>query len=297
MTNPIQKILKETLGEDLVVTPLSGGRSGASLWTVTRGEENFVARQSGPQAQVDREQACVRLAAGRGLAPRVLYASGGLTVMERVAGSPIHRGTPRETDPLGRLARTLRRLHTGPDFPEGPTVLAMFRDLEKHIQGLPHLLGRTLEETTPAFLELSQPAPCHLDLNPSNILATPDHIYLVDWELAAQNEPYLDLAQLGVWVCRDRTERAQLLNKYLEGDASDQQKERMRLARIQALSFYASAFHLVTHMHGRQLLAQGPDLDGVFQEMARSGQSFQPESMAHALLLELQRELDLRAPA
>lgn len=292
MTNLIQKILKETLGENLVITPLSGGRSGASLWSVTRGEEHFVARQSGPHSQFDREQTCIRLAAERGLAPRVLYAFEGLIVMEHVVGSPIHRGTPRETDPLGRLAGTLRHLHAGPAFPEGPTILAMFRDLEKHIQGLPQLLGRTLEETTPAFLELSQPAPCHLDLNPSNILAGDDQICLVDWELASQNEPYLDLAQLGVWVCRDSAEREELLYKYLKGEASAIQKERMRLARLQTLSFYTSAFHLVTHMQGRRTLDQGPELDGVFQEMARSGRPFQPESMAHALLLELQRELE-----
>ena len=291
MNDTIQKIVKETLGDQLEVTPLGGGRSGASLWLAERDGHRYVIRQAGPNRS-DREETCMRLASARGLAPRLLEAREDITVMEWSAGESLHRGTPRDTDPLGRLASTLRHLHGGPAFPQGPTMLTMYRDLESHLENLPAVLGHTLEVTTPALAELSQPAPCHLDLNPSNILATPDRIHLVDWELAAQNEPYLDLAQLGVWVCRDSLEREELLAKYLQAAPTAQQKRRMHLARLQALSFYAAAFHLVTHMQGRLPIQQGADLDGVFQDMARTRQPFQPEVMAHALLLELQRDLE-----
>ncbi|MBN9414141.1 hypothetical protein ABS71_15695 [bacterium SCN 62-11] len=291
MNDSIQKIVKETLGDHLKVTPLSGGRSGASLWLIERDGQRYVVRQSGPNRS-EREEICIRLASGRGLAPRLLEARQGVTVMEWSDGQALHRGTPRETDPLGRLAATLRHLHDGPAFPEGPSMLAMYRDLERHLENLPAVIGHTLEATTPELAECGQPAPCHLDLNPSNILATPERIHLVDWELAAQNEPYLDLAQLGIWICRQPLERAELLAKYLQAEPTLQQKRRMHLARLQALSFYAAAFHLVTHMQGRQTVQQGTDLDGVFQEMASTGQSFRPESMAHALLLELHRELE-----
>lgn len=294
MNDTIQKIIKETLGDGFRLTPLGGGRSGASLWVAELDGQRYVVRQAGTHRS-DREETCIRLAAARGLAPRLLHAGEGVSVMEWSEGEAIHRGTPRETDPLGRMASTLRHLHEGPAFPSGPSLLEMFRDLEGHLENLPTVLGQTLEATTPALAELSEPAPCHLDLNPSNILASPEQIHLVDWELAAQNEPYLDLAQLGIWICRHALEREELLAKYLQSQPSARQKERMHLARLQALSFYASAFHLVTHKQGRQLLEQGSDLDGVFQEMGRTRQPFQPEAMAHALLLELHRELEQNA--
>ncbi|MCW5872447.1 MAG: hypothetical protein KIS61_34670, partial [Candidatus Eremiobacteraeota bacterium] len=113
-----------------------------------------------------------------------------------------------------------------------------------------------------------------------------------DWELAAQNEPFLDLAQLGIWICRNRGEREELLHKYLQQAPEPIQNRRMQLARLQALSFYASAFHLVTRLQGRQLIQAGADLDDLFAEMARSGQPFTPEAMALALVQELQRELE-----
>ena len=289
--------IEQTLGSEVTFAPMTQGRSGASLWSVQRGEQSFVVRRAGPHSRqpgrLAREEKCLRLAADRGLAPPLVHAQDGITVMESVPGSPIGRPTPRQSDPLGRLAATLRHLHSGPEFPPGPRLLEMFWEvqgalLQAQAAPLPARLGDCLESTTPRLDSFGGGAPCHLDLNPSNILATPDSLYLVDWELAGQNEPFLDLAQVGIWVCRDEPEREQLLARYLERPPNAQDRERIELARLQALSFYAAAFHLVTHMQGRSPLTEGPDMNQIFAEMARTGQTFAPEEMAQALLLELQ---------
>lgn len=289
MNSQAEEVMRRLLGAATEARPMAGGRSGASLWLV---DNRYVLRQSAPQGLLPvewtRQQKCLELASQRGLAPPILYARDGISVMEWVEGSPIGRPTPREGDPLGRLAALLRHLHTGPAFPEGPSLAEMFADLRRNLPDLPEVLGERMAECAPRLEALGSPAPCHLDLNSSNILASPSRIYLVDWELACQNEPYLDLAQLGVWVCRDQAERETLLERYLERAPGPLELERMRLARVLALCFYASAFHLVARMQDRAWVKQGPDLDGIFAEMADTGQRFRPEAMAHALMLELE---------
>lgn len=271
--------------------PLTGGRSGALLFSVEADGQSYVVRQMGVQNRIpgssDREQTCMHLAAELGLAPRIVrgWPEQGIVLMEKVAGHPIGRGTPRETDPLGRLAAVLRRLHGGPAFPVGPTMAERLAQLESFGVPLPPLLGDSIRAALPQLEGTS--APCHLDLNPSNILATPERIYLVDWEIAAQSEPFLDLAQLGVWVCRGDRERDELLALYLERPPDAREQRRMQLARVLALSFYALGFCLVCARMGVAPLSEGPGLEEVFGKMAASGQAFAPEEMAGAFIAEV----------
>lgn len=290
MEAALLELIQGLFGAETRIQTMSGGRSGAQLWEVN---QNYVVRRAGARGQgsadMAREQACLAIAADQGLAPSLIYAQNGITVMQKVEGSPIGRLTPRQSDPLGRLAGLLRKLHSGPAFPEGPKLPEMMADLQTNLPDLPAILAERVGACWPRLEALGRPAPCHLDLNPSNILATPERIYLVDWEVACQNEPYLDLAQLGVWVCRDQAEREYLLESYLGHSPGREHLERMQLARVLALCFYASAFHLVARMQARAWVDQGPDLDRLYGQMARTGQPFQPEEMAHALMLELEQ--------
>ena len=293
----IQAAIQTTFPNGASAEPMSGGRSGALIYSVEADGAAYVLRKLGENNRrpgtAQREQTCMQLAAQLGVAPRVVrcFPDDGIILMEKINGTPIGRGTPRETDPLGRLAATLRTLHGGPAFPAGPGPLEMFQQLESDLARmqsppLPPALGNTLARLLPRLDQLGLPAPCHHDLNPSNILDTPDHVYLVDWEIANQGEPYLDLAQLGIWVCRDEAERLELLHKYLQQAPTQPDLQRLELARGVALSFYAAAFHLVCAMLKVPTLTHGPTLQEVFEQMAATRQPFQPDQMAHALLRE-----------
>lgn len=279
---------------DVELEPMGGGRSGATLAGFTIDGRGFVIRQAGPTrdaAGLTRELACLRIAADHGLAPRVVHADpeAHVVITERIAGAPIGRHTPRDTDPLGRLAATLRALHATPLFPPGPGFPAMFAHLERAVvarggQPLPAELAGAIAQVGPT-IERAPRVSCHLDLNPTNILATADRVYLVDWEIACANDAFVDLAQLGVWVCRDAGERDALLAAYLERAPSAADHAHAHAARILALAFYAAAFHLVSAFAGLAVPATPLRLADVIVR-----QPFAPNDMAAALLGELRAE-------
>lgn len=112
-------------------------------------------------------------------------------------------------------------------------------------------------------------------------------------KVAGMSDPFLDLGQLGVWVCRDANERAHLLASYLERAPGPDEVTRAGRCRVLALGFYAAAFHLVSLFTGRTVVPTDEDnaLEAVFARMARTGQPFAAEEMAAAMVAEMTREV------
>jgi aminoglycoside phosphotransferase (APT) family kinase protein len=290
-------------GAGVSLEPLAGGRSGAQLYTFRVGGADYVIRKAGMLAlqgaaeRARRELECLSIAAGRGVAPTLVYAdpARAIVIMARIAGASINRGTPRDGDPLGRLAATLRTLHGGPAFPAGPGPADMVRELDAAARArgappVPPSIVRKIDQVAPLVEASGPPAPCHRDLNPTNILATEDRIYLIDWEIAGASHPFLDLAQLGVWVCRDTAEREQLLASYLERPPTAEERRCAQLARVLALAVYSAAFCMVSAFAGRPVGPPAGALDDLFARMARDGLSFAPDEMAATLMAETHRE-------
>lgn len=294
----VTSAITDALGAVDSITPLAGGASGARLWTVEQGGAQYVVRQMSPAqkdlTKAERELACMRIAAAAGIGPRVIAGGGGIVIMEKLPGAPLSRGTPRETDPIGRLAATLRRLHAAPRFPAGPTMAQFLPHLGKFLVGLGKqplpAFVMTVVAAADAQLDPKIVAPCHRDLNPMNILATDDAVRLIDWELAGNGDPFFDLGQVGLWVCRDDTERSELLAKYLERAPEPAEQRRMMLNRILALGFYASAFHMIAAMSDQPVPAEGPTLDEVYAAMVLTKLP-DPARMSGALVRELQAEV------
>ena len=117
MTEDIAQALRAAFGNaDMALEPLAGGASGAELFAFAAGGRDYVLRKTGrvlarDPNRVARATACMRIAADLGVAPELVYADDAIAIMRRIHGEPITRATPREGDPLGRLAATLRRLH------------------------------------------------------------------------------------------------------------------------------------------------------------------------------------------
>src|SRR4051812_14331293 len=104
----VASAITDALGAVDSITKLAGGASGARLWTVEQAGKAYVVRQMAPgqkdASKAERELACMRVAAAAGIGPRVIAGRDGIVIMEKLPGAPIGRGTPRDTDPLGRLA-------------------------------------------------------------------------------------------------------------------------------------------------------------------------------------------------
>lgn len=299
----IQEFVESKLCAAARVEPLTGGRSGALLYLVQTDHGRFVARQLSPQAQKDegkaqREAACMRIAAEAGVGPRVVDGTDEIILMEWLEGDPISRGTPRETRPLARLATTLQRLHAAPAFPAGPTLQEMHDALDGALRrtgetGLPEAIGATVSTAGHELESFGRRVSCHRDLNPTNILANSDGVFLVDWEVAGLGDPFIDLAQVGIWICRNQEEREELLESYLQRAPHSEEQRRAALARLLALAFYAASFHFLCAMQKVSPEREAPTLEALFARMASTGGSFESSVMAGSLLREMHAEAAL----
>jgi thiamine kinase-like enzyme len=287
----IRDAIVRTFGTCGDATPLPGGKSGAMLFVTEHDGQAYVVRKIGERARAkaDRELACMKIAADAGVGARVVFGENGIVIMEKLPGVPISRGTPRDGDPLGRLAATLRTLHAAPRFPDGPQLGQMFAALGANL-ALPEALPRAVAAAEQELATTGVVAPCHRDLNPTNILATADQVRLIDWEQAGNSDPFLDLGQLGIWVCRDDAERTHLLASYLERAPDPVEQRRADLNRVMALAFYGAAFCLVGAIQGKPPAAGTALLDDIFAAMAATGRPFEPDQMAGALVRQLERE-------
>jgi serine/threonine protein kinase len=185
-------------------------------------------------------------------------------------------------------------LHAATLFPAGPTLAQFLPHLGQYLislgkQPLPAAVlaavGAAERQLDPAIV-----APCHRDLNPSNILATPEAVRLIDWELAGNSDPFFDLGELGIWVCRDDAERTDLLVKYLGRAPDPAEQRRMVLNRILALGFYASAFHMLAAMADQPVPEPGPTLDEMYAVIVETRRP-EPARMSGALVRELVTEV------
>ncbi|AUX27211.1 phosphotransferase [Sorangium cellulosum] len=281
------------------VTPLTGGRSGATLIAFVVDGAPYVAKRHAGLAPGDperaaREIACLRIASERGVAPRLRHADArtGVTIMDRVAGTPL-RPTPADPTQLERVAATLRRLHDGPPFPRGPALMDVLRSLDARCAalagvGLPADLVRTVDELTRGGGPHAPAAPCHRDLNPNNVLVTVDRVHFVDWATAGAGDPFIDLAQLGVFAFPRPEQREALLEAYLGRPASDGERARAHVARVIALAFYAAAFLVGARLGGPPPADDGPvPLAELRAALGAAPERTHPGTVAAALLHEM----------
>ncbi len=292
--------------ENLAV--LSGGRSGATLLSMTVAGRGYVLRRCDPARpgharRTPREITCMTIASERGVAPRLLYAdaNAGIAIMERIAIAPLDppRSRPQRIE---RVAKTLRRLHEGPAFPPATSTTFMLSFVGDTLRAgghgaLPERLVGTMSELAEITARFAESAPCHVDLNPGNVLEAEDAVYLIDWELAGNSDPFFDLGQLGVFSFPAPEDRADLLGAYLGRPPSEEERARVTLARVMALGFYATSFVLSTAASGGAIPISAAPLSTaeMLRLLSTARERASPEVIAASLLEEMRRESETAA--
>ena len=174
--------------------------------------------------------------------------------LRRVEGVLDHAARAAPPGRTARIAATLRRLHEGPPFPPAPSLAVTLEQfdvaLRQRGESLSPALRRALDNSITSSVGFGARAPCHRDLNPGNILETADAVVLVDWETAGEGDPFVDLAQLGVFGFATVEARAELLHAYLEREPTADERAHAALARVTALGFYAVGFRVVATLAG-----------------------------------------------
>jgi Ser/Thr protein kinase RdoA (MazF antagonist) len=178
-------------------------------------------------------------------------------------------------------------------------ALALVRHLDEHLRarshsGLPNELLDRMDDLAALTTPFAESAPCHNDLNPGNILETPDAVYFIDWETACASDPFLDLALLGVFDFPTPGSRTELLEAYLARRPSEAERARAIVTRVMALGYYAAAFC------GAMIAGGGParpaasplPVPEMLRLLATLRERAPAEVVAASLLDEMRRETD-----
>ncbi len=209
----LQRVLAQVpalAGQRREVQPLGGGTSNTVV-RVRTAERTLVVRLFGTDddlVPVDREAEHLNSlrAAESGVAPDVVsyLPDDRALVVEWVGGNALTSDDLADETTLTRAADLCRLLHAGPRF---------VGDLD--IASVQHRYLRTVQERgfrlPPGYLELlprldriraalgvgaGPTLPCHNDLVAANFVDTGDRLWLVDFEFAANGDPYFDLGNL-----------------------------------------------------------------------------------------------------
>ncbi|MEX2151008.1 MAG: nicotinamide riboside transporter PnuC [Steroidobacteraceae bacterium] len=188
-------------------TPLTGGLANRTIRLRDAGHD-VVVRIAGVEASAlgadgESEQAMHRLAAGIGLAPRILIArpAEGLLVTRHAAGRTLTVGDLHDVAMLRRIGAWIARLHAEEpppslkvvDFGEraaGYLSTMLAHDATSPARNIAALLARR-RAALPSPVRL---APCHHDLHHRNFVDTPVGLLAIDWEYAGPGDPAADLA-------------------------------------------------------------------------------------------------------
>ncbi|HEX3977015.1 MAG TPA: phosphotransferase [Solirubrobacteraceae bacterium] len=224
--------------------PLDGGITNRN-YRVRFGERDCVLRLPGRDTDllgIDRaaERVATERAAALGIAPPLIAADEECMVTEWLPGAPIE-GDRLRADPSS-AARALRAFHdSGLQLPARFWIPDLLKDYARIITErggqLTDQYRRTQELAAriAGVLPLADPAPCHNDLLPGNILAAdaePGHALLVDWEYAGMGHPYFDLANLAVNNGFDEAAQDRLLEAYFDRPAEPGPRAALRLMML-----------------------------------------------------------------
>ena len=188
---------------------LPGGITNANYF-VDLGEEQVVLRIAGDHTEllgIDRHQevASGELAASLGVAPEVLDRSEteGWMVTRFLAGRPIPPEELGAEPMLGRVATTLRRLHSAGTVEAHFNTHVIVREYHEvaHAKGVVEPFD--YESAVAVLDRIGKVRPfapscfCHNDLLNGNFLFD-GAVRILDWEYAGMGDPFFDLANLSV---------------------------------------------------------------------------------------------------
>jgi thiamine kinase-like enzyme len=223
---------------------LGGGITNHNARVSLDGEGDLVLRVAGKNTEllgIDRqvEHEATLAAAELGVGPEVIQfvEPEGWLVTRFIDGSPIPPERMRDPETLGRVAETLRRVHSGPpvsgsfdSFGIVEDYLAIARSrgaADPRDYAWAHDLARRVERIRSTH-ELTL---CHNDLLNANFIDDGAQIRIVDWEYAGLGDRFFDLANFAINHELDRGEREELLRAY-SGELRDEDARALELMRF-----------------------------------------------------------------
>lgn len=218
--------------DSTTISPIAVGNSGAGVYLVTDDRNRWVLKRTSAEEPVEQWRTNLemqRRATAARIAPAVIHADEQrrTVLSEHIAdksfaalvGNPDTRS--HAIDLLGRMIRSLHEIAPLPsqNAVDPIAVLDNFKHgLKRASQSasLPIVVEQawnSLSETKVPVVDRA-PVLCHNDINPSNIVYDGRRVVMLDWQTAATNNPYYDLATVALFLRLDHAATLQLLSAY-----------------------------------------------------------------------------------
>lgn len=251
-TNILPTLYEITGTKEFTIDPLTGGLSDSTLYKVARKDKQWVVRFIGHRSMKDklREINAQSIASQEGWGP-ALYASDsnqGWIIMQYIKSTPLTAADRMNEETYIKLGTCLQKIHTGPAFSAGKSIVQEIEELLNKLQQqnkLPQSINYELLKSIITSIKKNYPrvmAPTHRDLNPNNIIFSDNQIFIIDFENAAQDDPFYDLATVGIFYIFHPYHEKIFLNSYFNRDYTPQEYAYYQEMKQLAFLFYGLNF-------------------------------------------------------
>jgi thiamine kinase-like enzyme len=221
--------------EDATCIELTGGLTNRTYLVEAGGNKAVLkiddGSRSSPYNARNTEARIQTMAADKGLAGRVLFASDTVYMTEYLEGIIWSGECLEENTNLDALAAALKKLHTLPLTGRTFDATGAARDYIQRIENAD-------SELVSDYLRKVEVGPmphnlccCHNDLVAANIINTPE-IRFLDWEYACDNDPFFDLATVVAHHELSSEQSDYLLDAYFDGDGRRWREQLARQASV-----------------------------------------------------------------
>jgi thiamine kinase-like enzyme len=289
---------------DTTITKMALGFSGAAVYRVDAGGQTFVLKITDQTAPIEawrRVRRVQELAAKASLAPRIVHvdeeqrAIVTAFVVDRAFARLLYNPPTRDTA-VDLMARTLKSLHQIPspdsEYRDPLALLSTVWPKITESDSAPPFaraaIQRLLTEDPPPLdraMVLS-----HNDVNPTNLVYDGERVLLLDWDVAALNDPLYDLATFAMFFRMDDPACGRLLAAY-DGETPTGLPARFVYnRRLAAILCGALFFGMVPDSRGAETLDDTAPLGEIYRRMVTGALNVATPEGGRAFALALIKE-------
>lgn len=235
-----------------LITPLKGGMSNAMLYKVDSGNKSYVIRFIGHRSMKDKisEIDAQIIASHEGWGPKV-YASDiseGWIIIDYIEPTRLTDVDRADEQLYISLGKCLQQIHSGKSFLPGKLRIIENEELLHQLKEQDKIPSSINYQTLKNIIESIRKnystnfTPTHRDLNPNNILFSNKQPFIIDFESAAQDDPFFDLGVIGIFYIFNCYHESVYLNAYFNRLPTQQEYTHYQRMKIAALLFYGINF-------------------------------------------------------
>lgn len=250
---PVKNALQTAFGVDSYdnIQAITIGLSNALTFRIVIKGKPYLMKiaRTDEMDSTEKHFAYMKAGAEVGIAPRVWYLStkDKILITDFIEPKPFPINKAKEIMP-----KLLCRLHKLPPFQKRVNYFDSMDGIVQRFIAAKLLPDNLTEEILKNYTRIKEVYPCHSedlvsshnDLKPENIMFDGERAWLVDWEAAFLNDPYLDLAVVANFTVHSEEDEFEFLQNYF-GEAPDQYIQARFFLMQQLLHiFYMSIFML-----------------------------------------------------